>query len=77
VGQLAKAPEVDSGHGPGFTDASMLIQAAVAGQGVALARAVLARDEIRQGRLVRLFEQHVPIEQAYYLVYPPRLICDQ
>jgi len=48
----------------------MLIQAAMAGQGVALARGVLAADELAAGRLVRPFTLSLPAEYAYYLVYP-------
>jgi LysR family glycine cleavage system transcriptional activator len=61
---------VDPRRGPIFTDASMLIQAAMAGQGVALARGVLAADELAAGRLVRPFTLSLPAEYAYYLVYP-------
>ena len=69
--RLVGADEVDPARGPVFNDSSMLIQAAVAGQGIALARSVLAEDDLEAGRLVRLFEQALPAELAYYLVYPP------
>jgi len=61
---------VDWDRGPIFVDSSMLIQAAVEGQGVALARGVLARDELRAGRLVRPFDLSLPSEYAYYVVCP-------
>ncbi len=61
---------VDPTRGPIFTDSSMLIQAAMAGQGVALARGVLAADELAAGRLVRPFTLSLPTEYAYYLVCP-------
>jgi len=61
---------VDPTRGPIFTDSSMLIQAAMASQGVALARGVLAADELAAGRLVRPFTLSLPTEYAYYLVYP-------
>jgi LysR family glycine cleavage system transcriptional activator len=48
----------------------MLIQAAMAAQGVALARGVLAADELAAGRLVRPFTLSLPTEYAYYLVCP-------
>ncbi len=57
-------------RGPIFLDASMLIQAAVAGQGVALGRGVLARDELLAGRLVQPFALKLPTEYAYYVVCP-------
>lgn len=66
----AGVDRVDPTRGPIFTDSSMLIQAAMAGQGVALARGVLAADELAAGRLVRPFTLSLPTEYAYYLVCP-------
>jgi LysR family glycine cleavage system transcriptional activator len=66
----AGVDRVDPARGPIFTDSSMLIQAAMAGQGVALARGVLAADELAAGRLVRPFTLSLPTEYAYYLVCP-------
>ena len=48
----------------------MLVQAAMAGQGVALARRRLAELELAEGRLVRLFAISLPVEFAYYVVSP-------
>ncbi|MGI9336377.1 MAG: transcriptional regulator GcvA [Gammaproteobacteria bacterium] len=61
---------VDAVRGLVSTDSSMLIQAAIAGQGVALARAVLAADALADGRLVRPFRLNLPTEYAYYIVCP-------
>ena len=61
---------VDAERGITVTDSSMLLRAAIAGQGVALARSVLADDETASGRLVRPFDVDVPAEFAYYLAYP-------
>lgn len=61
---------VDPHRGPGFTDSSMLLQAAVDGQGVALGRSALAGDDLAAGRLVRPFEFSLPAELAYYIVCP-------
>ena len=63
---------VDAERGITVTDSSMLLRAAIAGQGVALARSVLAADEIASGRLVRPFDVDVPTEYAYYLAYPEK-----
>jgi LysR family transcriptional regulator, glycine cleavage system transcriptional activator len=62
---------VDPARGPTFTDSSMVIQAAVEGQGVALARSVLSASDLAAGRLVKPFEVSMPASWAYYLVYPP------
>lgn len=61
---------VDAKRGPMFTDSSMLLEAAISGQGVALGRSVLAEAELASGRLVRPFAQSQPAGQAYYLVCP-------
>ena len=66
----AGVDRVDPARGPIFTDSSMLIEAAMAGQGVALARGVLAADELAAGRLVQPFSLSLPTEYAYYLVCP-------
>ncbi|MEO6291471.1 MAG: LysR substrate-binding domain-containing protein, partial [Burkholderiaceae bacterium] len=47
-------------------------QAAIEGHGVALARSVMARDDLASGRLVRLFpEISFASALAYYVVYRP------
>jgi LysR family glycine cleavage system transcriptional activator len=60
-------------RGPTFNDASYLMQAAVDGQGIALARSSLIGNDIANGVLVRLFDIEVPSTNRYWLVYPPRL----
>ncbi len=68
-------------RGPIFLDSSMLLQAAVTGQGVAMARGVLARADLKAGRLVRPFMLNLPTEYAYYAVCPeenaerPRIVA--
>lgn len=63
---------VDSRRGSVLTDSSMLLTAAVSGQGVALARHSLAVDELAAGRLILAFPNlaPVPIPRAYYIVAP-------
>ena len=48
----------------------MVIQAAIAGIGVAVLPRFLIEDELASGRLVMPFELEVRSHQAYYLVYP-------
>jgi len=71
-----KAAGVDPGRwaskGPLFVEASLALQAAAAGQGVALANDALAMSDFEEGRLMRLFELEVPDDDAYWLVYPAR-----
>jgi LysR family transcriptional regulator, glycine cleavage system transcriptional activator len=55
-----------------LTDSSMIVEAALRGQGVALARWSLAVDELAAGRLVRPFPRaaRLPTGLAYYFVTP-------
>lgn len=63
---------MDPDRGTFFVDSSLLVEAAVSGQGVALARSVLVRDELAAGRLVRPFRLKLATQFAYYLVCPAR-----
>ena len=60
-------------RGPIFNDDSHLMQAAIEGQGIALARSSLIGSDLVNGVLVRLFDIEVPSPWRYYLVYPPTL----
>jgi LysR family glycine cleavage system transcriptional activator len=53
-----------------FDQASLELDAAAAGQGVALARTALADWDLRAGRLVRPFALALPAEYAYWIVCP-------
>lgn len=61
---------VNPQQGPYYTDSAMVLQAAVEGQGVALARGALAADDLLAGRLVRPFTISMPADYAYYIVCP-------
>jgi DNA-binding transcriptional LysR family regulator len=63
---------VDGTRGPMLDDSSMLVEAAVRGQGVALARWSLAVDDLAAGRLVRPFPEIalMPTGRAYWLAIP-------
>lgn len=63
---------VDATRGTVLTDSSMLVEAAVRGQGVALARWSLAIDDLATGRLVRPFPRVRPLPTglAYYVAAP-------
>src|SRR5579871_1151900 len=56
-------------RGTSYTDAALLLEAAAEGHGIALARGTLVSDDIRSGRLVRLFKCAVPDEYAYFLIW--------
>ena len=61
---------VDPSRGPVLNQASMAIDAAVAGQGVALARTALAAWDVIAGRLIRPFAAAVPVSYGYWIVCP-------
>jgi LysR family glycine cleavage system transcriptional activator len=61
---------VDPEHGPLLTDSSMVVEAAVQAQGVALVRLSLAADDLAAGRLIMPFPrvEKTPTGRSYYLV---------
>ncbi len=62
---------VDWRRGPGFSDSSMVIEAAAAGQGVALGHRWLAAADLESGRIVMPFGPATPSKWSYYVVSPP------
>src|ERR1700733_9623105 len=58
--------------GPTYSDAQLLLEAAIAGHGVALARASFVKPDLDAGRLVRLFSQSAKTRYSHFLVYPAR-----
>lgn len=62
--------DIDVQAGLTFDDASLVLQAARQGQGVALGRLTLAERDLNEGRLVRPFDLAVPNDYSYWLVYP-------
>ncbi|MGG7447518.1 glycine cleavage system transcriptional regulator GcvA [Kosakonia oryzendophytica] len=55
-------------QGPIFSHSSMVLQAAIHGQGIALANNVMAQSEIEAGRLVCPFNDVLVSKNAFYLV---------
>lgn len=69
---LSKVGVLDAtaARGMQINNSAAVLQAAIEGQGIALARSVMARDDLAAGRLIRLFpdiEYASPL--AYYVVY--------
>jgi LysR family transcriptional regulator, glycine cleavage system transcriptional activator len=46
------------------------MQAALAGQGIALGRLSVTRPDILAGKLIRLSEHSLPVSYCHYVVYP-------
>jgi LysR family transcriptional regulator, glycine cleavage system transcriptional activator len=62
--------KVDGRLGPRFEQFQMVIQAAIAGLGLAVLPLFLIREELASGRLIVAIDHPVKSEHAYYLVYP-------
>jgi LysR family glycine cleavage system transcriptional activator len=61
---------MDGSRGPRFNQSSLVIEAAVGGRGVALAKRALAQADLDAGRLVAPFQIATAVDFAYYLVHP-------
>ena len=68
----AGASGVAAKRGLRINNSAAVLQAAIDGQGVALARSVMARDDVAAGRVVRLFPKvRFASPLAYHVVYRP------
>ncbi len=61
---------VDGRLGPRFEQFQMVIQAAIAGLGLAVLPLFLIREELASGRLIVAIDHPVTSAHAYYLVHP-------
>jgi LysR family glycine cleavage system transcriptional activator len=68
--RAAGVDDVDVGRGPRLNQASLVIESAILGRGVALAKLTLAAADIQAGRLMRPIEMERPVDFAYYFVAP-------
>ncbi|HTO63188.1 MAG TPA: transcriptional regulator GcvA [Bradyrhizobium sp.] len=66
---------VDPTRGLRFNQVALVIDAAIAGRGVALTRSVFVADDLAAGRLARPFGAGTPVDFAAYLVTPPSLVA--
>lgn len=67
----------EPGHGALYDDAGLLLQAAASGQGVALAREVLAADDLVAGRLVRVGQVEIEDSASWFLVWREPVRCER
>jgi LysR family glycine cleavage system transcriptional activator len=68
--RVAGIADDNARHGPVLNRASMVIDAAINGQGIALARTTLAAWELINGRLVRPFTEALRLSKTYWIVCP-------
>lgn len=69
--QFAKENHIEGvnlNHGPIFSHSTMVLQASIHGQGIALGNNVLAQPEIDAGRLVSPFDEVLMTKNAFYVV---------
>lgn len=66
--QQAGLPLAEPTQGMTYDDAGLMLDAAVAGHGVALVRKVISHDAIAARRLVRLSPVEIPYDGAYHYV---------
>lgn len=65
---------VKTERGLRINNSAAVLQAAIDGQGLALARSVMVKDDLEAGRLIRPFADKgldCPLTQAYYVIYRP------
>lgn len=67
--QAAGVELTESKLGPKFSDAGLLIDATLSGQGVALVRRSLVQSELLSGRLIRLWDISINDVYSYYCVW--------
>lgn len=70
IGEVFAQPLLAGAKNVRFNQTSLAIDAAVAGQGLALASDFFVRNDIEAGRLALVFEQQLVLERAFYLVWP-------
>jgi LysR family glycine cleavage system transcriptional activator len=68
----AGVSDFDTKRGMCINSSAAVLQAAINGRGIALARSVMTRDDLAAGRVVRLFPRvKFTSSWAYYVVYRP------
>lgn len=70
IAQIFGSPNQAAPKNLRFNQTSLAIEAAIAGQGLALASQCFVQDDIDIGRLKRVFEYSLPIDSDFYLVWP-------
>jgi LysR family transcriptional regulator, glycine cleavage system transcriptional activator len=68
--QAAGLEDAEVIHGPVLNRASMVIDAAINGQGIALARTTLSAWDLINGRLVRPFPETLRLSKTYWIICP-------
>lgn len=59
-------------HNLRFNQTALALEAAIAGQGIALSSPHFVQNDLASGRLVRAFSPQMPVEAGWYLISPRR-----
>ncbi|MGU7816687.1 transcriptional regulator GcvA [Burkholderia sp. AW49-1] len=70
IEKLGGKGQIDPTKGPRFSQSLLAIDAAVAGQGIALTSEPLVERDIAEGRLRRVFDFSFPMSLGFYVVFP-------
>lgn len=70
IDKLGGKGRADPTKGPRFSQSLLAIDAAVAGQGIALTSEPLVERDIAEGRLRRVFDFSFPMSLGFYVVFP-------
>lgn len=70
LGKAFPAGAPASGQNVRFNQTSLAVEAAIAGQGLALASLFLVADDITSGRLTRVLTAELPVDAGFHIVFP-------
>ncbi|MBS0907588.1 transcriptional regulator GcvA [Pantoea dispersa] len=70
-------PGADTDKGPVFVDSNGVLEAALAGKGIALIRSALVQEELKNGTLINPLRVAIESPIAYYLVYDESAILQR
>ncbi|MEJ2632285.1 MAG: transcriptional regulator GcvA [Acidihalobacter sp.] len=74
--RAAGLDNAEPARGPIYDDPALVLQAAAAGQGVALARSALVEEDLAAHRLIRVFDIEIEDTDSWFLVWREPLRCD-
>jgi LysR family glycine cleavage system transcriptional activator len=74
--KVAGVSEALARKGPVFEDMNVVLQAAIEGEGVALASQTMVKADLDAGRLVKPFDLELPVELSYWVVCAPEALKD-
>ena len=74
--RVAGVSESLARKGPVFEDMNVVLQAAIEGEGVALASQTMVKADLDAGRLVKPFDLELPVELSYWAVCEPESLKD-